>query len=80
MMVSDLIKTLKRKKLIRKKSNPEDGRSFIVCPTTLGERVTNSAVLKVEALDDDFFRSVSNIAEFRKDLLLLAQGEVAKDE
>ena len=49
MMVSDLIKTLLAKRLIRKKPNPGDGRSFLIEPTALGERKTNSAVREVEA-------------------------------
>ena len=71
MMVSDLIKTLVRKKLVKRKPNPGDGRSFLLAPTQLGEATTNSAVLKIEALDAEFFTKVNDIASFHKDLASL---------
>jgi DNA-binding MarR family transcriptional regulator len=66
MVISDLVKSLERKKLLKKKPNPKDGRSFLISPTALGVRVTNSAVLKVEALDVVFFKKVGNIKMFHK--------------
>jgi DNA-binding MarR family transcriptional regulator len=36
MMVLDLIKTLVRKKLVKRKPNPEDGRPFLLEPTRPG--------------------------------------------
>ena len=71
MMVSDLLKTLVKKKLVKRNPNPEDGRSFLLEPTRLGEGITNSAVLKIEALDSDFFKKVKDIASFHKDLASL---------
>ena len=64
MMVSDLIKTPARKKLVKRKPNPGE-------PTRLGEGITNSAVLKIEALDSGFFKKVKDIASFHKDLASL---------
>src|SRR5437016_2965013 len=49
MMVSDLIKTLVTKGLVKRKENPDDGRSFLIEPTARGTKVTNSAVRHVEA-------------------------------
>jgi DNA-binding MarR family transcriptional regulator len=71
MMVSDLIKTLEKKKLLSKKENPLDGRSFLVEPTSLGEKVTNSAVQKIEAMDQEFFSRVKDLKLFHEDLLAL---------
>jgi DNA-binding MarR family transcriptional regulator len=74
MMVSDLVKTLEGKRLIRRKDNPDDGRSFIVEPTRLGEKITNSAVLKVEEVDAGFFKRVRNAKGFHADLLALLEA------
>jgi len=70
MMVSDLM-TLVRTKLVKRKPNPEDGRSLLLELTRLGEVITNSAVLKIEALDSDFLKKVKDIASFHKDLASL---------
>jgi hypothetical protein len=37
----------------------------------LGEDITNAAVLKIEALDSDFFKKVKDIASFHQDLASL---------
>jgi DNA-binding MarR family transcriptional regulator len=71
MMVSDLIKTLEKKGLLQKMPNPQDGRSFLVEPTSMGETVTNSAVHKIEAMDREFFGKVKNLKFFHEDLLAL---------
>jgi MarR family transcriptional regulator, organic hydroperoxide resistance regulator len=71
MMVSDLIKTLVKKKLVKRKPNPEDGRSFLLEPTPLGQSITNSSVLKIEALDLEFFKRVKDIVSFQRDLASL---------
>jgi DNA-binding MarR family transcriptional regulator len=75
MMVSDLLKTLKKKRLVTRSKNPADGRSHIVAPTPLGEKTTNAAVLKIEALDTRFFSKVKNPSVFHQDLVdLVAQN------
>ncbi len=73
MVVSDLVKSLERKKLLVKKPNPKDGRSFLISPTALGVRITNSAVLKVEALDVVFFKKVGNLKMFHNYLKSLVE-------
>lgn len=57
MMVSDLVKTLFKKELIRTLPNSEDKRSFIIEPTHKGVRVTNMAVKKIEKIDNAFFKA-----------------------
>ncbi len=71
MMVSDLVKTLIRKRLVKRKANPEDGRSFLIEPTAQGIRITNAAVRKVEAVDTEFFARTKNLARFHADLVAL---------
>jgi len=78
MMVSDLIKALEKKRLIRKKANPEDGRSSIIEPTRSGERATNSAVREVETVDGEFFRRVNDIRIFHADLIALVSSEATE--
>ncbi|MEC7276310.1 MAG: MarR family transcriptional regulator [Bdellovibrionota bacterium] len=57
MMISDLVKTLKKKNLITTSSNPADGRSFLIEPTKLGVKTTNQAVRAIEEVDEVFFQS-----------------------
>jgi DNA-binding MarR family transcriptional regulator len=71
MMVSDLIKTLEQKRLLRRKPHPEDARSSLIEPTSLGRKTTNAAVAKIEALDGEFFRSIKDLERFHKDLITL---------
>lgn len=75
MMVSDLIKTLEKKKLLKREKNLSDGRSFFIVPTALGIKTTNSAVLKIEAIDTLFFKGVKDIREFHANLAALVQNE-----
>lgn len=73
MMVSDLVKTLLRKKLIETKPNPADGRSFFINPTSYGVKITNGAIKKIEKIDEEFFRPVKNRAGFLAPLLALIE-------
>lgn len=75
MTVSDLIKTLIRKKLVTKSDNPDDRRSFLVEPSQLGETITNSAIAKVEAVDTRFFDNVRSVRAFHADLTALVNTE-----
>lgn len=74
MMVSDLVKTLVKKKLIITKPNPNDGRSFLIEPTDLGITLTNKAVRQIEKCDEQFFRSEKNIQHFKSSLLSLMKA------
>ena len=73
MMVSDLLKTLEKKELLKKRPNPNDKRSQWVEPTAHGTKVTNSAILKVEAVDTAFFKAVTNLPNFHRNLLALVE-------
>ena len=74
MLVSDLVKALERKRLIRRKPNPGDGRSWLLEPSVIGVSTTNSAVKEVEALDAKFFKSIKRLGPFHQDLLALVRG------
>lgn len=73
MMISDLVKTLIRKKWISTRANPADGRSFLIEPTELGVKLTNQAVRHIEETDDKFFSCEKNRAGLAKSLLNLIQ-------
>lgn len=78
MMVSDLVKTLTRKGLMRRRPNPDDGRSFLLEPTGRGRKATNSAVAEIEKLDDLFFSGVKNLGLFQETLDALIRGDRAE--
>jgi DNA-binding MarR family transcriptional regulator len=69
MLVSDLLKTLKKKGLVTKSPHPSDARSSVIRPTALGARTTNAAVRKIEAFDGRFFGRLGNVAAFHRALL-----------
>jgi DNA-binding MarR family transcriptional regulator len=79
MMVSDLVKTLERKRFLRKKENPNDGRSFLVEPTASGIKTTNAAVKEVEKVDDDFFSQLKSARAFHADLVTLVRGATERE-
>jgi MarR family transcriptional regulator, organic hydroperoxide resistance regulator len=66
MMISDLVKTLAKKRLIRTKPNPRDGRSFLIEPTEQGIRQTNQAVRGIEKIDQKFFACVQGTSQLVK--------------
>jgi DNA-binding MarR family transcriptional regulator len=76
MLVSDLVKSLEKKKFLLKIPHPEDGRSFFLEATEVGEKTVNQAVRKVEAVDREFFRKVKNLKNFHEDLLSLMKNEL----
>jgi DNA-binding MarR family transcriptional regulator len=55
MMVSDVVKTLERKKLMTRKPHPADGRAMTLHLTSLGRETLKRAIPTVEAVDEDFF-------------------------
>jgi DNA-binding MarR family transcriptional regulator len=71
MMVSDLVKTLEKKKLLKRDPNPQDGRSFFIIPTSLCVKKTNRAVRKIENFDRKFFMSVRDLTTFQNNLIAL---------
>ncbi len=74
MMVSDLIKSLEKKRLLVRCGNPSDGRSFLVVPTAQGRRITNASVRRIEALDREFFKNASDAGALLADLVSLVDG------
>lgn len=71
MMISDLVKTFAKKKLITTEQNPQDGRSFFIRPTQTCVEITNKAVKAIEEIDDQFFASEPHLQRFSKSLLNL---------
>ncbi len=74
MLVSDLVRALERKRLIRKRPNPQDGRSWLLEPSALGVTITNSAVKDVETVDARYFKRLRKLNEFHDDLRALVDG------
>lgn len=66
MLVSDTTKALLRKKLVCKKSNKDDQRSFFIELTDEGKSICNKAVKLIEALDDEFFALTGNTNTFHR--------------
>lgn len=69
MLVSDTTKALLRKKLVSKKTNKDDQRSFFIELTDEGKSICNKSVKLIEVLDDEFFALTGNTKNFHKMLL-----------
>lgn len=74
MLVSDTTKALLTKKLIRKKANAEDKRSFQIELTDEGKKICNKAVKLIEDLDDKFFALTGNMVNFNQMLKKIEAG------
>ncbi len=60
MMVSDVVKTLRGKKLLGRKAHPEDGRAYTLHLTPEANRLLQKAVPAVESTDEAFFQKISS--------------------
>jgi DNA-binding MarR family transcriptional regulator len=68
MLVSDVTKTLLKKKMLLKKKNKNDARSFLIEVTKEGKVLSNKTVKIIEDLDEQFFSKVKDSKRFIKDL------------
>ena len=75
-MVSDVVKTLEARKLILRRSHPDDGRSFSLLLTDSARSLLKKAVPVVEAVDESFSGegalSLAQRKEFSTALICLA--------
>jgi len=55
-MTSEVLRTLERKKLLRRLPHPSDARARQIAITPAGKRLARRAVALVEAVDEAFFR------------------------
>jgi DNA-binding MarR family transcriptional regulator len=69
MMISDLIKTLDRKKLLKRISHKDDARAYALTLTPKGKELTIKTIPIVESIDTDFFHpKTANLIELAKKL------------
>lgn len=54
-MTSEVLRTLERKKLVRRSPHPEDARARCIAVTPAGRRLVRRAVALVEGVDETFF-------------------------
>ncbi len=71
MFVSDLIKALRKKSLVRTLPSSQDARAKLVEPTAAGVRRANAAINEVERIDARFFGKVSSRERVVRDLRAL---------
>lgn len=76
MMVSDVVKTLLKKKYFERQPHPHDARAHSLFLTPAGRERLRKCVPLVEAIDEKFFRSTgSNYESFFEALRMLARFE-----
>jgi MarR family transcriptional regulator, organic hydroperoxide resistance regulator len=54
-MTSEVLRTLERKKLVRRQPHPTDARAKHIVLTTSGKVLSRRAIALVEAVDEEFF-------------------------
>jgi len=63
MMVSDVVKTLLKKKYLERHPHPHDARAHSLSLTPIGKERLRKCVPLVEAIDEKFFRSTGSTYE-----------------
>ncbi|AWV98272.1 MarR family winged helix-turn-helix transcriptional regulator [Arcticibacterium luteifluviistationis] len=76
MMVSKVLRTLESKTFVSRKEHETDTRAKVIKLTTLGTKVLQDAILKVEETDLEFFSKIDrDLVSFNKDMVkLLAEN------
>ncbi len=69
MMTSNVIRTLEKKELLKRKEHKTDTRAKAISLTNLGEVMLKKAVKKVEDFDRKFFSSLADSKTFNKELI-----------
>jgi len=75
MMTSNVIRTLEKKKLLKRTEHPTDTRAKIVILTENGFETLKKAVKIVEKFDLEFFNNLENNKQFNKELLNLMKDK-----
>ena len=55
MTTSQIVRTLERKKLVRRIDHPTDSRAYALRPTAAGRRLSRQLIHLVERADQEFF-------------------------
>jgi DNA-binding MarR family transcriptional regulator len=76
MTTSQILRTLEKKKLVRRTDHPTDSRAFALRPTAAGRRLARQLIHLVERADQEFFEPLGGDASrFAASLRQLATGE-----
>ena len=75
MMVSNVIRTLENKKLIKRTAHPTDTRANLVSLTKKGNTTVKKAIVIVEKFDKIFFKKLDKSKQFNRELLNLIQDK-----
>jgi len=75
MMTSNVIRTLEKKKFLKRTEHPTDTRAKIVTLTEIGFKTLQKAVKIVEKFDLEFFNNLENNKQFNKELLNLMKDK-----
>lgn len=65
MTTSQVLRTLEKKKLVRRTDHPTDSRAFALRPTAAGRRLARQLIHLVERADQEFFSALgSDVGRF----------------
>ena len=62
MTTSQVLRTLERKKLVRRTDHPTDSRAYALRPTAAGRRLARQLIHLVERADQEFFSALGGDA------------------
>lgn len=68
MMTSNVLRTLEKNGLLKRKEHKTDTRAKIIKPTKNGIDILQKAIKEIEEFDSRFFGKINNIAEFNNEL------------
>lgn len=76
MTTSQVLRTLEKKKLVRRTDHPGDSRAYALRPTAAGRRLARQLIHLVERADQEFFEPLGGDASrFTASLRQLAMAE-----
>jgi DNA-binding MarR family transcriptional regulator len=65
MTTSQVLRTLEKKKLVRRTDHPSDSRAYALRPTAAGRRLARQLIHLVERADQEFFEAIGgDLARF----------------
>ena len=76
MTTSQVLRTLERKKLVRRADHPRDSRAFALRPTAAGRRLARQLIHLIERADQEFFSPLGgDVGRFSAMLRELGTGD-----
>lgn len=76
MMTSQVVRTLERGRLVKRKADKMDARVKRIVPTAKGQSVVSAAIRIVNDMNDEVFGLIEDLDRFKESLRLVADRDI----